>query len=87
MYAIRSYYGLAEELPERFPPLLDAAGRPAPADVEFGFVGGRLALFQVRPFLQSERARRSVYLNGLDAVLRAAPPRRVELGAVPEEEP
>jgi len=78
---------LAGELPERFPPLLDAEGRPAPADVEFGFVEGRLTLFQVRPFLQSPRARRSVYLNGLDADLRAAPPRRVDLDAMPEVEP
>ena len=41
---------LARGLPQRFPAIRDAAGRPAPADIEFGFVGGKLRLFQIRPF-------------------------------------
>lgn len=57
---------LARELPQRYPPLLEASGRPAPADVEFAFVDGRLQLFQIRPFLDSARARASDYLAGLD---------------------
>ncbi len=40
--------------------------RPAPADIEFGFRDGRLALFQIRPFVESMRARRSGYLIDMD---------------------
>ena len=41
----------ARSLPERFPSITDESGAPAPADVEFGFFGGDLRLFQLRPFL------------------------------------
>ena len=60
----------ARELPERFPPIVDAAGQPAPADVEFGFVHGDLRLFQLRPFLESRAARGNVYLQAMDAAMR-----------------
>ena len=56
---------LAKELPQRFPPILDAEGKFAPADVEFGFVAGELRLYQLRPFLESRQARRSQYLQSL----------------------
>jgi hypothetical protein len=58
----------ARELPRRFPPLIDATGQPAPADVEFGFEGGRLRLFQIRPFLDDAAAGANAWLRGLDAV-------------------
>ena len=61
---------LGRELPLRFPQR-DETGRLVPADVEFGFVAGRLALFQVRPYLQSREALRNRFLLGLDAPLRA----------------
>ncbi|NIQ38792.1 MAG: hypothetical protein GTN81_09400 [Proteobacteria bacterium] len=57
---------LAETLPGRFPPLRNAKGTYAPADIEFGFYQGHLVLFQIRPFLESSRARRSLFLNSLD---------------------
>ncbi|MCP5150404.1 MAG: phosphoenolpyruvate synthase [Ectothiorhodospiraceae bacterium] len=57
---------LARGLPTRFPEIVDDQGAPAPADIEFGFLDGRLALFQIRPFLESRRARGSAYLNALD---------------------
>lgn len=63
---------LARELPTRFPPIVDAEGKPAPADIEFGFLAGRLQLFQIRPFLESARARSSEYLRTLDANLADA---------------
>ncbi len=56
----------ARSLPRRFPPITDDAGRPAPADVEFGFVDGRLQLFQLRPFLDSVNARANGYLQQMD---------------------
>ncbi len=61
---------LAHALPERYPQLLDADGNPAPADVEFGFVDGKLMLFQIRPFLQNRIAARSEYLAAMDTGLR-----------------
>lgn len=59
---------LGLELPLRFPQH-DESGDIAPADVEFGFVAGRLALFQIRPFLQSKAARRHHFLLEMDAPL------------------
>ncbi|MGI9303781.1 MAG: PEP/pyruvate-binding domain-containing protein [Gammaproteobacteria bacterium] len=61
---------LARELPERFPPIVDAQGKPAPADIEFGFLEGKLKLFQIRPFLESADARGSDFLNSLDENLQ-----------------
>lgn len=61
---------LGRQLPDRFPQR-DEAGQIVPADVEFGFVAGRLALFQIRPYLQSKAARRDRFLLELDAPLRA----------------
>lgn len=61
---------LALQLPDRFPQH-DEAEQIVPADVEFGFVAGRLALFQIRPYLQSKAARRDRFLLKMDAPLRA----------------
>jgi len=47
-----------------------------PYDVELGFVGEKLWLFQVRPFVENRWARTSAYLRGLDAV--AAPEKVVK---------
>jgi phosphoenolpyruvate synthase/pyruvate phosphate dikinase len=61
---------LGRQLPDRFPQH-DETGQAVPSDVEFGFVAGRLALFQIRPYLQSKAARRDRFLLELDAPLRA----------------
>jgi len=63
---IRQLIRFAKELPRRFPPITDAAGKPAPADIEFGFLDGKLQLFQLRPFLESRQARGSTYLSRMD---------------------
>jgi hypothetical protein len=63
---IQQLINLAQDLPQRFPSILDADGNPAPADIEFGFVSGKLQLFQIRPFLESVQARSNEYLNDLD---------------------
>jgi len=75
----------AKQLPERFPAMMDDEGRPTPADVEFGFLDGRLMLFQIRPFLESKRARGSSYLKSLDDALRDLGVHEVDLDAVPGE--
>jgi hypothetical protein len=61
---------LAQELPRRFPAITDDQGNPAPADIEFGFLDGKLRLFQLRPFLESRRARGSAYLVDMDRTLK-----------------
>ena len=75
--------GFAKNLPERFPPITDDEGRPAPADVEFGFVDGRLQLFQLRPFLDSRAAAGSRYLIEMDASLGDARKVTVDMRAAP----
>ncbi|HXG27786.1 MAG TPA: PEP/pyruvate-binding domain-containing protein [Nevskiales bacterium] len=77
---------LARSLPGKYPPLLDGQGRPAPADIEFGFVDGKLMLFQIRPFLQNQAAMRNQYLAQMDASLRRSAtgvPRTVDLREIP----
>jgi hypothetical protein len=74
---------LYRDLPNRFPPITDAEGKPAPADIEFGFLGGRLQLFQIRPFLESARARSSSYLGSLDARMSDAGSTSVALDKPP----
>ncbi len=46
------------------------SGMPEPFDVELGMLNGEVCLFQIRPFVESKRARASVYLTGLDPVVR-----------------
>jgi hypothetical protein len=60
---------LAKELPSQFPPITDDEGNPAPADVEFGFLGGKLQLFQLRPFLESRDNLGGAYLSEMDRTL------------------
>jgi hypothetical protein len=57
---------LARELPARFPPIVDADGRAAPADIEFGFQRGELRLFQIRPFLDNAGTRATRLLQEMD---------------------
>jgi phosphoenolpyruvate synthase/pyruvate phosphate dikinase len=76
----------AESVPERFPRFKDAAGHAVPADIEFGFYRNKLVLFQIRPFLESSRARHSLYLNGLDQHLRDKQNLPVDLDGIPAEE-
>ncbi|MEJ2256392.1 MAG: PEP/pyruvate-binding domain-containing protein [Woeseiaceae bacterium] len=66
---IRQLIEFADSLPKKFPPIVDDEGNPAPADIEFGFLGGKLQLFQLRPFLESRNARGSQYLAEMDESL------------------
>jgi len=63
---IKQLRALAEDVEQRFPMPKSESEPPAPADIEFGFRDGRLALFQIRPFVESMRARRSAYLINMD---------------------
>jgi hypothetical protein len=81
---IRQLITLARELPQRFPAITDDAGNPAPADIEFGFLDGRLQLFQLRPFLESRQARGSSYLNQMDQALAGSLDASINLLEVPK---
>jgi hypothetical protein len=74
----------ARGLPEKFPPITDDEGNPAPADVEFGFVNGELQLFQLRPFLESKMARGIGYLHEMEARLADTRSIRVDMNEVPK---
>jgi len=74
----------ARSLPENFPAIIDDEGHPAPADVEFGFVGGDLRLFQLRPFLESKAARGIRYLQEMEARLADTGKLTVNLDEVPQ---
>jgi phosphoenolpyruvate synthase/pyruvate phosphate dikinase len=63
---IEQLLALADDVERRFPMPVNKDGQPAPADIEFGFRDGKLALFQIRPFVESLRARRSQYLIDMD---------------------
>jgi len=60
---------LADDVDKRFPLPRYQKGRAAVADIEFGFRQGKMALFQIRPFVESRRARRSQTLMDMDRQL------------------
>ena len=53
------------------------------ADIEFGFAQGRLALFQIRPFVESRRAWHSRTLQEMDRQIPYDEQARVDLDALP----
>ena len=68
----------ADDINARFPQLGED-GKPAAADVEFGFVDGRLWLLQIRPVNESRAARRSSYLIEMDKALAKNLDRKVDM--------
>ena len=80
---IAQLVALAKELPTRVATLRGEDGATLPADVEFGFRGGRLTLLQIRPFVESRAAQRNGYLLSLDAGARERAARKVPLDAPP----
>jgi hypothetical protein len=80
---IQQLRAFAGSLPERFPPITDESGAPAPADVEFGFLDGELRLFQLRPFLDSASVARNSYLQQMDGRSTANPDKKVDLEGRP----
>ena len=81
---IRQLITFANQLPDKFPPITDDDGNPAPADIEFGFLDGKLHLFQLRPFLESRHARGSSYLNKMDQSLQGNMSNSVNMQEVPK---
>ncbi|HOX90741.1 MAG TPA: hypothetical protein PLN55_14085, partial [Burkholderiaceae bacterium] len=77
----RQLIAFADEIPKRFPQLGED-GKPVAADVEFGFVDGRLWLLQIRPFNESRAARSAATLIQMDRKLESAMNRSIKLGEV-----
>lgn len=73
-----------KDLPKRFPAITDDQGNSAPADVEFGFLDGKMHLFQLRPFLQSREAQGNAYLINMDKALQGHMQRKVNLTEIPK---
>ena len=67
----------------RFPTLRDESGNALPADIEFAFKNGKLALLQIRPFVESKTALHNQYLNNLDEEFRKRGAARVDLMEIP----
>jgi phosphoenolpyruvate synthase/pyruvate phosphate dikinase len=82
---VRQLVKLAREVPKKLDSMRTAFGEPIPADIEFAFRDGRLALLQIRPFSESKRAQRSQYLAVLDAPAQARGSEPVWIGGVPGE--
>lgn len=81
---IQQLIKFANELPEKFPSIVDDAGTPAPADVEFGFVQGQLNLFQIRPFLDNDAVQGTTYLMDMDKTLQSTSSINVNMNGVPQ---
>jgi hypothetical protein len=81
---IKQLIAFAKELPKRVPEIIDDQGNPAPADVEFGFLNGKLQLSQLRPFLESRKARGSSYLSEMDQALASTRNKTVAMKEIPK---
>ena len=80
---IQALMEFAKTVPDRFPMLQNAQGEPVPADIEFGFYKDKLVLFQIRPFLESSRARQNLFLNRLDQPLTEKYAKKINLDDIP----
>jgi hypothetical protein len=78
---------IVARLPGWFDHVPEAERATTVADVEFGFLGDRLYLFQIRPFVQNKGAASNSYLRSLDAGLREASTVRVDMDARPGGSP
>ena len=57
---------LVNRVEKNYPNLKNSQGERVPADIEFGFLRGKLYLFQIRPYLESLSAKKNNYLLSLD---------------------
>ncbi len=70
----------AKRAPQEFPSLREDGEKPA--DIEFAFKDGKLALLQLRPFVENKAAQRNAHLQTLDEGLGRS--KKVNLKGVPE---
>ncbi|GAV19189.1 phosphoenolpyruvate synthase [Mariprofundus micogutta] len=74
---------VASDVDARFPLPRGSGNKPVAADIEFGFNAGKLALFQIRPFVESRRAWNSPTLQAMDSKLSARSTHTVNLDQLP----
>ncbi len=70
---------LARRAPSQFPSLREEGDKPA--DIEFAFKDGQLALLQLRPFVESKAARGNSHLQAMDRKIQGSG--IVDLGGIP----
>ncbi len=80
---IEQLRSLVTDVERRFPLPRNGDGLPVVADIEFGFRHGKMALFQIRPFVESRRASRSLALVEMDRQLSGRENIRVQLDQHP----
>ena len=49
---IKQIRDIVRQVDQKYPPALSESGEKLPWDIEFGFVGGQLQLFQIRPLVR-----------------------------------
>jgi phosphoenolpyruvate synthase/pyruvate phosphate dikinase len=83
---IRQLIRLTDSMPGWFINLPPEERADVIADIEFGFLGGRLTLQQIRPYVESESAENNAYLRSLDAGLAHLDQVTVRLNEKPRKE-
>jgi hypothetical protein len=63
---IEKLVAAGKKIAATFEPARDPAGRPRPWDIEFGFVGDKLWLFQSRPFIGNDSLKNIPALAALE---------------------
>ncbi|MCF8143118.1 MAG: hypothetical protein K9N21_04270 [Deltaproteobacteria bacterium] len=63
---LRALVAAAEKIEQEFTPEAGVDGSPLPWDIEYGFVNGKLFLFQTRPFVGNSDLRNLPALTALD---------------------
>ncbi|MCC6850157.1 MAG: hypothetical protein IT294_16800 [Deltaproteobacteria bacterium] len=71
-----------KKITDQFAPVLNAAGKPKPWDIEFGFTSGKLWLFQCRPFLGNDELKNIPALAALDSPPSGARATKLSLAQV-----
>ncbi len=68
---LQGIIGAGQKITEAFTPVKDPAGKARPWDIEFGFAGGKLWLFQCRPFLGNDQLKNVPALAPLEGTTSA----------------
>lgn len=75
---IRQLREMVADVKRKYPPARTARGDLLPWDIEFGFEGGQLRLFQIRPLARYQEERTLKALSGLDASADLSKPVRLD---------
>jgi hypothetical protein len=79
---LKQIVGAGQTITAQFTPVKDPSGKPRPWDIEFGFKGGKLWLFQCRPFLGNDELKNIPALAPLEANVGDKDAEQVSLGDV-----